>query len=140
MAATVKVATLVFIGLVSLASRSPAADYSSMTTEELSQLRGTLQTASQEERDAFRSEWLERVQSMTATERQAYGNAGNGYGNGAGNAAGAGSANGTGTGTGTADCDGTAKGPGNGDGSGGASGGGKGNGPGGGRGNGPGRS
>lgn len=140
MAATVKVATLVFIGLLSLASNSPAADYSSMTTEELSQLRGTLQTASQEERDAFRSEWLERVQSMTAAERQAYGSAGNGYGKGAGNAAGAGSANGTGTGTGTADCDGTAKGPGNGDGTGGASGGGKGNGPGGGRGNGPGRS
>ena len=140
MAATVKVATLVFIGLLSLASYSPAADYSSMTTEELSQLRGTLQTASQEERDAFRSEWLERVESMTVAERQAYGSPGNGYGNGKGNAAGAGSANGTGSGSGTADCDGTAKGPGNGDGSGGSSGGGKGNGPGGGRGNGPGRS
>ncbi len=136
MTATMKVATLVFVGLVGMATYSPAADYGSMTTEELSRLRGTLQTATQEERDAFRSEWLERVESMTVAERQAYGSVGNGSGNGRGNAAGPGNA----SGSGTADCDGTAKGPGNGDGSGGASGGGKGNGPGGGRGNGPGRS
>ncbi len=47
-------------------------DYSSMSTEELSNSRGTLQEASEEERNAFRSEWQERMQNMTPEERQQY--------------------------------------------------------------------
>jgi hypothetical protein len=47
-------------------------DYSSMTTEELSQLRGTLRDATQEERDAFRAVWQERVRNMSTEEMQRY--------------------------------------------------------------------
>jgi len=49
-----------------------AADYSSMSNEELSNARGTLREASAAERDAFRAEWQQRAQSMTAEERQQY--------------------------------------------------------------------
>jgi len=47
-------------------------DYASMTTEELSQLRGTLRNATQEERDAFRAVWQDRVRNMTTEEMQQY--------------------------------------------------------------------
>jgi len=47
-------------------------DYSSMTTEELSQIRGTLRNATQEERDAFRSVWQQRVRNMSTEEMQRY--------------------------------------------------------------------
>ena len=47
-------------------------DYSSMTTEELSQMRGTLRNATQEERDAFRAVWQERVRNMSTEEMQRY--------------------------------------------------------------------
>ena len=49
-----------------------AVDYSQYTTEELANIRGTLQDASPEERDAFRVEWQKRLQSMTSEERQKY--------------------------------------------------------------------
>jgi hypothetical protein len=49
-----------------------AVDYSQYTTEELANMRGTLQDASQEERDAFRAEWQKRLQDMTREERQKY--------------------------------------------------------------------
>jgi len=120
MARTKKLATLVFAGIVGLAAYSNAADYSSMTTEELSRLRGTMQNATQSERDAFHAEWLERVEQMTPTERQSYMGTGMGPGNGTGRNAGMGSGNGPGDGSGTGN----------------GSGGGMGNGPGGGGGNG----
>ncbi len=47
-------------------------DYSTMTTEELSQIRGTLRDASQEEREAFQAEWQKRMKEMTQGERQQY--------------------------------------------------------------------
>jgi len=47
-------------------------DYSGMTTEELSQLRGTLRNATPEEREAFRSVWQERVRNMSTEEMQRY--------------------------------------------------------------------
>ncbi len=73
-----------------------ATDYASMTTEELSALRGTLYNASQEERDAFRTEWLKRVEQMTQEERQTY--LSTGPGNGAGRRDGSGLGSGTGLG------------------------------------------
>lgn len=47
-----------------------ATDYSSKTNEELAALRGSMRELSQEERDAFRTEWQSRVNSMTQEERQ----------------------------------------------------------------------
>jgi uncharacterized protein (DUF2236 family) len=47
-------------------------DYSSYSTEELSRIRGTLQSASPEERDAFRKEWQSRMQQMSPEERIRY--------------------------------------------------------------------
>ncbi len=65
-----------FMALVLLAALCPpawaATDYSSMTTEELSKLRGTMRNASQEERNAFREEWQKRMHEMTQEERDRY--------------------------------------------------------------------
>lgn len=49
-----------------------AADYSQYTTEELANMRGTLQDASPDDRDAFRAEWQKRLQNMTSEEKQKY--------------------------------------------------------------------
>jgi len=68
-----KKAALVLASLTMLSTPVWAGtDYSSMTTEELSQIRGTLRDASQEERDAFRAEWQKRMLEMTQEERQNY--------------------------------------------------------------------
>ncbi len=52
----------VIIGLSIVAVSLMAVDYSSMTTEQLTALRGTVPVA---DRDAFRSEMQKRVQTMT---------------------------------------------------------------------------
>ena len=75
-----------------------SADYQTMTTEELSELRGTMYDASQEERDAFRTEWKNRIDRMTAEEKQQY--LGAGGGRGQGNRTGEGLGDGTGRGRG----------------------------------------
>ena len=49
-----------------------AADYSGYSNEELSKMRGTLQNATEQERQQFRSEWQSRLQNMTQEERQLY--------------------------------------------------------------------
>lgn len=49
-----------------------AAEYSKMTTEELSHLRATLYNASQEVRAAFEKEWEKRVRQMTREEREKF--------------------------------------------------------------------
>ena len=49
-----------------------SADYSTYATEELSQMRGTMQNATEEERESFRNEWQKRIQTMTREERQEY--------------------------------------------------------------------
>ena len=60
-------------------------DYSSMTNEELSAMRGTLNDADQADRDAFRAEWLTRTKSMSSEERQnAFGRPANAAQNGTG--------------------------------------------------------
>lgn len=43
-----------------------------MSNEELSNTRGSMREASEEDRNAFRSEWQQRTQSMTPDERQQY--------------------------------------------------------------------
>jgi hypothetical protein len=79
-----KVFVLTFItGFLMSVSLAFAVDYGSMTTEELSQLRGTMRNATFGERNAFRQEWQKRVQSMTREEREKYQVNRNGrYGNG----------------------------------------------------------
>lgn len=58
------------IGLSMIVIPAGAADYSSMTTEELAELRGTMQNATQEEHAAFQQEWQNRLRHMTREERQ----------------------------------------------------------------------
>lgn len=59
------------IALISLAVMNVAiaADYSSMSTEELVQMRSQIRDMSDEERNSFRNEMRSRVQSMSAEER-----------------------------------------------------------------------
>lgn len=59
-------------GLVLYISPVSAADYSALSTEELANMRGTLQNATEEERKAFQNEWQKRTQNMTQEERQKY--------------------------------------------------------------------
>ncbi len=49
-----------------------AADYSAMSNQELSALRGTMRTATEQEREAFRQEWQKRIQAMTPEEAESY--------------------------------------------------------------------
>lgn len=49
-----------------------AADYTSMSNEDLSKIRGTLQTATETERQSFRSEWQKRIGEMSPEDRQKY--------------------------------------------------------------------
>ena len=63
---------MALIGLSLIVTPVWAADYSSMTTEELSSLRGTMKNQSQEEHVAFQQEWQGRTQNMTSEERQQY--------------------------------------------------------------------
>lgn len=99
------------IVLLLIAGFSFAADYASMTTQELAALRGTLYNATAEERAAFRTEWRKRVAEMTQEERQTYsmsgpadgtgrqlGNRGSGGGSGNGNGSGNGGGSGKGSG------------------------------------------
>jgi len=67
-----RILVILFLALAILAGNAFAEDYSQYTTEELAGMRGTLQDASEEERDDFRAEWQKRVQDMTPEERQKY--------------------------------------------------------------------
>lgn len=142
MSPKMKMSGLTFLALCFISSYAWAVDYTSMSTAELSKIRGTMQTASQADRDAFHAEWTSRVDQMTTSEKQEYMGAGQGMGNGTGQHAGpgdgSGPGNGTATGNGNGPGDGTGMGNGNGRGGMGNGGGGMGNG-GGGMGNGHGR-
>lgn len=89
-AATVMLLSMPAIGL--------CINYQAMTTKELSELRGTMYHASQEERDAFRAEWRKRIDLMTSEEKQQY--LGPGGGRGKGNRSGDGLGDGSGRGKG----------------------------------------
>ncbi len=52
------------------------------STLELSEMRGTLQAATEQERQSFRQEWQNRVGEMTSEERQQYMGSGNKKGQG----------------------------------------------------------
>lgn len=67
-----RILVILVLAFAVLSGNAFAADYSKYTTEELDSMRGTLQDASEEERDAFRDEWQKRVQDMTPEERQKY--------------------------------------------------------------------
>lgn len=77
---------MALIGLSLIVTPVWAADYSSMPTEELSNLRGTMRNATEEEHTAFQQEWQSRVQQMPTDERQQYmGKSANGPQDGSGN-------------------------------------------------------
>ncbi|MBI9084010.1 MAG: hypothetical protein JEZ11_10465 [Desulfobacterales bacterium] len=65
------IAALAFFLVLAMA---PAwgADYGNHTDEELATMRGTMRSASSEERAAFSAEWQKRVQAMSAEDRQKY--------------------------------------------------------------------
>lgn len=88
---------LLFLPAVALCT-----DYQKMTTKELSELRGTMYNASQEDRDAFRAEWTKRLEKMTPEEQEQFLGAGGGRGKGSrmGNGLGDGSGRGKGGGSG----------------------------------------
>lgn len=67
-----RILVILVLALAILSGNVFAEDYSKYTTEELANMRGTLQNASQEERDAFRAEWQKRLQDMTPEDRQEY--------------------------------------------------------------------
>ncbi|SHO52802.1 hypothetical protein [Desulfopila aestuarii] len=67
-----KIIGFTILTLFILNSNIWAADYSTMSMQELSELRGTMQNASQADRKAFQSEWLSRVKQMTPAERENY--------------------------------------------------------------------
>lgn len=80
-----KTAMILAMALMTATPVWAVTDYSTMNNEELSNMRGTMPGASQEEQNAFSSEWQQRTQSMTAEERQQYtGRPANSTGDGSG--------------------------------------------------------
>lgn len=78
-----------------------ATDYRAMTTEELAARRGTMQQATQEERNAFQNEWRKRVRQMNREEKQKFlGQPENGPRDGSGRNSGPGMGSGMGGGMG----------------------------------------
>lgn len=89
--------TLVVLTMLTVAQ---AADYESMSTQELSQLRGTMYNKSQDDRDAFRTEWQLRINQMSEEEKANYSGSGSGRGQGNRSGTGLGDGNGRGRGNG----------------------------------------
>lgn len=100
---TMKKTVLAICCLVMVAGAALAVDYSSLSTEDLSRMRGTLSNASQAEWNAFHAEWQQRLGQMTVEQRQQYVGPGRGMGMGRGPGRGKGCCPGwsaaTGTGT-----------------------------------------
>ena len=89
---------LTTLAVLTMLTVAQAADYESMSTQELSQLRGTMYNKSDEERDAFRSVWQQRINRMSEEEKAKY--LGSGSGRGQGNRSGTGLGDGAGRGRG----------------------------------------
>ncbi|MBW1645897.1 MAG: hypothetical protein JRJ56_06170 [Deltaproteobacteria bacterium] len=51
---------------------APAADYRDYATEDLAAMRGSMNSATAEERAAFQSEWRQRLATMSPEERQRF--------------------------------------------------------------------
>lgn len=81
---TMKKTVLAICCLVMVAGTAWAVDYSSMSTEDLSRMRGTLNNSSQEDWTAFHAEWQKRLGEMTVEQRQQYMGPGRGRGMGMG--------------------------------------------------------
>ncbi len=64
--------TVLAAGALFIAIPALAADYSSYSLQELSQMRGTMMDKSQEEREAFRNAWMEKMRNATPEERSLY--------------------------------------------------------------------
>lgn len=61
------------VGCLLMASGAAwAVDYSKLSTDELSRMRGTMYNASQTEWNAFHTEWWKRLDKMTPEQRQQY--------------------------------------------------------------------
>ena len=76
---------IVILGLF-LAIPAGATDYQAYTLDELNSMRGTMATASTEEREAFRSARQTKMQALPPDERSSYHNyGGHGTGNGSDN-------------------------------------------------------
>jgi hypothetical protein len=80
----IKMAGLILLAFLSVISYAWATDYSAMSTTELSKLRGTMQSASQADRDTFHAEWMSRVEQMTPADQQKYMSQGKNMGSGSG--------------------------------------------------------
>ncbi len=81
---TMKKTVLAICCLVMVAGAAWAVDYSSMSTEDLNRMRGTLYNANQTEWNAFHAEWQKRLGQMTPEQRQQYMGPGRGMGMGRG--------------------------------------------------------
>jgi len=96
--------TLVILGaLMLVATAAWAVDYSKMSNDELSSYRGQLYNATQDEWNAFHTEWWKRLSEMAPQERQKYmgpGMMNRGMGRGMGPGRGYGMGNGMGPGKG----------------------------------------
>ncbi len=65
--------TIIATGAIIFATSAFAVtDYSKYSLQELAQMRGTMMQKSQEERDAFRAAWQEKMRNATPEERQTY--------------------------------------------------------------------
>lgn len=86
MAKIMKKTLMVLCSLALMGGAAWAADYSKMSTQELSNLRGTLFNATQEEWSAFHKEWQKRLSQMKPDDLQRYAGPprGAGWGRGAG--------------------------------------------------------
>lgn len=78
-----------------------AADYSSMSTEEMMQMRSQVRDMSSEDRNSFRNEMRSRVQAMSAEERASFQQANRQAGMGSGKGSGQGTGGGYGSGYGS---------------------------------------
>ena len=67
-----KIASLI-LGLTLLSVPAWAAsDFSKYTTEEMHEMRGTMQNATEKERNAFQHEWQRRMREMPVEDRSKY--------------------------------------------------------------------
>ena len=67
-----RILVILVLAFAVLSDNAFAEDNSQYTTGELANMRGTMQDASEEERDTFGAEWQKRLQDMTREERQKY--------------------------------------------------------------------
>ncbi len=71
---------LIIGGLMMATGVYAASDYSNYSIDELAKMKGSLKNATQEERNAFRSAWQEKIRSLSPGERQTYTRGGQGSG------------------------------------------------------------